>query len=458
MTALEDRLRAEFRAESDLVTPESIPALSLPEGGGGRLVPPRRGGSRRWPAWAAPAAAAAAVIAVIAGTFIMTHLVSGGHPPRREAGPFYAGLPSYYATTVEGDVVNNKYVESTVNGISILIHDTANGKVVTTISPPAPYNNFIVLAGSADGRTFVFGAERYYGNRGKSGYTGALDSKAPLRFVVVCVSAGSQVSGSAVNLPFQVLPGQEPSMALSPDGTKLAVAYGGGRVAYGGGRQTGIVRHTGFVRVVTLATGAVTTWQWPHISWTPLVSDKGAWSGDGRTLVMQQLTNGTAIPHTAPTWLLTSAGSGHPAQRLLLLRGPAGLSPPWMPFITPNGSELVGAVEHRTGGLLGKSVTGAFAVYSARTGALICTRARWSWVRTPRSPFINGPRPDVAWSNLSGSELLVVWPHHGLNRLGILTGTTVRLSGSPLPSLPAGYSALQNALQSASGIPTGMTW
>jgi hypothetical protein len=47
MTALEDRLRTELRAESQLVAPESIPALSLPGQEGRRLTVLRRRGTRR---------------------------------------------------------------------------------------------------------------------------------------------------------------------------------------------------------------------------------------------------------------------------------------------------------------------------------------------------------------------------------------------------------------------------
>ncbi len=66
MNELEDRLRAELRAESGLITPESISALSLPGHQGRRPATPRHRGPRRWPGRAAPLAAAAAVIAVIA--------------------------------------------------------------------------------------------------------------------------------------------------------------------------------------------------------------------------------------------------------------------------------------------------------------------------------------------------------------------------------------------------------
>ena len=77
MTVLEDRLRSELRAESELITPESIVPLRLP--GDTEHVPgvPRRRGSRQWPPWAIPLAAAAAAAAVIAGTFAVAHMLPG---------------------------------------------------------------------------------------------------------------------------------------------------------------------------------------------------------------------------------------------------------------------------------------------------------------------------------------------------------------------------------------------
>jgi hypothetical protein len=465
MTALEDRLRTELRAESQLVAPESIPTLSLPGQEGRRLTGRRGRGTRRWPAWVTPVAAAAAVTAVIAGTLTVSHMVSGDAPTRQAAArTSYSHLPPYYASTVQGSVV--RYVwKGSQDGTSVLgryikIRATATGKLVSTISPPKPYNNFILLTGTADGRTFIFGAERYWGFRGhRSPYTGALDPSAPMKFVMLRVSPDGHVHLSVVSLPFTILPGQQPSIALSPNGTRLAVAYGGGG-------------QTALVRVVTLATGDVRQWQWPHASWTPLLQGQGAWTADGRTLELQQWyvirgPRGKAPQrytpaNTTPTWLLNTAppgGANRPANKLLLLRAPAGLSAPWQPFITPDGNELVAPVAKRLGGLIHGRSTGEFAVYSARTGALIRIRARWTWSGARALGAGRFPDPVVAWSNFSGRQLLVVQPSDGINRLGVLTGNTVVLTRNDLlPSQPEGYAELQNALLQASGIPPDMTW
>ncbi len=141
-------------------------------------------------------------------------------------------------------------------GRSIQIRATATGKLVAAVSPPGPYNDFVLLTGTPEGRTFVFGAERYWGFRGAtSPLTGALDPTAPLRFVLLRPTADGLARWSALSVPFAILPGQRPSIALSPDGTMLAVAYGGGGQA-------------AILRVVTLATGQEdATAVPPHMTW-----------------------------------------------------------------------------------------------------------------------------------------------------------------------------------------------
>ena len=101
MTVLEDRLRSELRAESELITPESIVPLRLP--GDTEQVPgvPRRRGPRQWPPWVIPLAAAAAAAAVIAGTFAIAHVLPGTRG--RPAGPKYSAVPADYAYTVQGE-------------------------------------------------------------------------------------------------------------------------------------------------------------------------------------------------------------------------------------------------------------------------------------------------------------------------------------------------------------------
>ena len=290
--------------------------------------------------------------------------------------------------------------------------------------------------------------------------TAALDPAAPLKFVLLRVGSDGRAHWSARPVPVTVLPGQQPSIALSPDGTKLAVTYGGGGQA-------------AVLRVVTLGTGQMREWLWPQAPWTPLVQGQGAWTADGRTLVLQQWDVGrggtgssapassTPAGTTAVRIIDTTAPAGD--GRVLTLRGPAGLSAPWQPFITPDGSALVATTG--TGAFIpGRGeATGEFALYSARDGALIRTQARWTWSqsRPARGPAGGplGPMPAVAWSDASGSKLLVLLPRDGANRLAVLAGDGVTLAGGDLlPGSPGGYAALQGALLGISGVPAHMAW
>jgi WD40 repeat protein len=466
VNGLEEQLAVELQAESELITPESIKALRLPERGGRGVSPLWRRGARRWPAWVKPAAAAVAVAAVIVGTFVVLPLVSGG--PGQDGAvnqQSSSRLPAYYASTVQGDVA--RWVsQGTPTSVSVLgrylkVRATDTGELVTTVSPPGPYNDFMVLTGSGNGRAFVFGAARYFGYLpGSPQRSGALDPSAPVKFVVLRIGADGKARMSALPLPFTLPARSLSSIALSPDGTRLAVASGGdGRAAV--------------IRVVRLSTGEMREWNWPRVSWTPVIQQQGAWTADGRTLVVQQWyitgPDGKAPQRetpldTLPAWLLNTtapSGAGAAAGRLLLLHGPAGMSPPGQPFITPDGSQLIAPVSTpvRSAAEMRGRVAAEFAVFSARTGALVRTVAPSVWHRAGEPLRGGDPSPVVAWSNRSGTELLVIQPHDGLNRLGVLTGGTVRLSGSDLlPSQPGGYAALQSALQHASGIPPGMAW
>jgi hypothetical protein len=460
VNALEGRLRAELQAESELIRPAGIPPLSLPARNGRQAARPPVLGRRRWPAWLAPLAAAAAVLAVVAGALTAARVISGAPEPRPGPGTS-SHLPSYYAVTVSGNVVSytsgGTQYASSVLGRSIQIRATATGKLVATVKPPGPYNDFVVMTGSGDGQTFVFGAERYWGFRGaKSPLTGALDQEAPLRFVVLHVTPGGGVRQSGLSLPFAVRPGEQPSIALSPDGARLAVAYGGGG-------------QTAIVRVITLATGQGREWRWPRAQWTPLIQGQGSWTASGRTLAIQQwyVTRGAGKPPAkdapADTALVRLVDTATPASaatpgQLLALRAPAGLSAPWGEFITPDGSKLVAAMGTDTlRAVSAGKAGGEFAVYSTRTGALIRTLARWTWP-TARALGRNGI-PTVAWSDPSGSRLLVIQPHDGVNRLGVLTGGRFVLSGDDLlPRRPEAYASLQAALPDLDAVPPHMTW
>jgi len=339
VTVLEDRLRSELRAESELISPESIVPLRLP--GDTEHVPgvPRRRGPQQWPPWAIPLAAAAAAAAVIAGTFAAAHMLPGSGPEPRPAGPKYAALPANYAYTVQGDIYNytsrGTQYSASVTGRYLKVRSTATGKLLATVFPPKPYNNFSMITADASGTVFVLGAMRDWERHAKTRPQVYLENQTTLmRFLELRIGPSGQVQQSSLPLPVTVSPGQEPSIALSPEGSRLAVAFGGGRAP-------------AEVAVVSLGSGRVRRWVSPGVSWTPQLNYRGAWTADGRTLLLQEwpvlrspsrpALNRYHPPATTSVGLIDTLAPGGTlaAGRLLVLRPPAGESAPGDVFITP---------------------------------------------------------------------------------------------------------------------------
>jgi hypothetical protein len=476
VSALEDRLRRDLRTESGQITLDSLPDLRLPghaahqaghwwarpwRAGPGRGAPRAGGGPSAppptWRAWVKPLAAAAAVIAVIAGALAVSRTIQG-QPPVPGIPPDYASAPAYYAYGVQGNlysyVSHGTQYGASVQGRYIKVRATSTGKLLATVSPPKPYNDFSVLTGAANGRAFVFGAMRYWQrNAGPSPRLAARNQTTPMIFLLLRVTAGGHVQLSTLSLPETLTPQQGPSVALSPDGTRLAVAYS---------RGTGPV-----VQVVTLGSGQVRTWRQPRAAWRPVLVGRGGWSGNGRTLMVAEVPGTLLLParparrqYQPPTSttvkLLDTAarGSGLAASPVRTLRAPAGRSAPGTVFLTPDGTRLIGPVE--TDGLKDGGSAGELAVYSTHTGALLHTLAPWRWPGGYSAPGRGGfPKQQVAWSNVSGSQLIVLQPRNQLNVLGVLSdGSFAGMGGAMLPGSAAGYRELQYALRSSSQ----MTW
>ena len=88
---------------------------------------------------------------------------------------------------------------------------------------------------------FVFGAMRYWErNAGPSPRLEERDQVTPMKFLVLRITPAGRAQLSGLSLPETLTPGQLPSIALSPDGTRLAVAHGGsGQTADGAGDHAG---------------------------------------------------------------------------------------------------------------------------------------------------------------------------------------------------------------------------
>jgi hypothetical protein len=378
---------------------------------------------------------------------------------RLAAGPArYASAPAYYAYVVQGNIYNyvsNGTQYSDTANRYIKIRATATGRLLATISPPKPYNAVAGLTADASGRTFVFAAQRLWErNAGDLPRLFTRDDRTPMKFLLVHITPAGHLQRAVLSLPQAVTPAQVPTIALSPDGTRLAVAFG----ARG---------QTAVVQVITLATGQSRQWVAPHSVWRPVLSREGAWTAGGRTLAFEQrvISPSVVLRHVpATTWMrlldTTAPGTSLASSRLLVLRPPAGNWALEQPFLTPDGTKLIGPVAKEPpghGNGPNPPWTGELAVYSARTGALLNTLAPWVWRNlSPTAPGHGGvPEQTVAWSNRTGSQLIVLQPRDELNILGVLTGNTFAQAGGKLiPQQPPAYQELQYALRIAAPFPS----
>ncbi len=282
MSALEDRLRTELRAESELIAPESIPALSPPELGNHRAATPPRWGLRRWPTWVTPMAAAAAVLAVIIASLALSGVI-----PRRPAGTGPAGSSGVFAKVPRFFVALPQIAGRAIVGA------TATGTVLGTIAPPQPYTVFTWVAAAGDSRTFVLGAAPRV-------------DRGPVRFYRLVLGPSGH-PGRLTPLPIPTQTATVSGLALSADGSKLAVSLSPAR------GQTGSK-----IQVFSLATGTWREWAWPgqgtigEIS-LGVGSGSNSWEANNRTLLFE-VTTRTRIGWPGQLRLLDTAA---PAGSLL---------------------------------------------------------------------------------------------------------------------------------------------
>jgi hypothetical protein len=431
MNTVEDRLRAALRETAGEVTPQSVPPLRLH--GARRRGMAGPAARRRWSAWLAPLAAAASVTAVVAASLAISTAFHGGHrAASRPAGPF-AGLPPYYVVLAGKNpsptVMQRQFAE---------VRATATGATLARVTPPRPYRTFTAAAGAGDGHTFVLVAGPWavtYKDGGK------FIRETPTKFFLLHIGAGGRTTRLTA-LPIPRQPGGASSIALSPDGSRLAVPL---RDASVGGPA---------VQVFDVATGSEREWTWPGGG--PVTNNAGdegevlSWAADNRTLAFQQWVTGNII-HLRLLDTTAPGTSLRAASRLLLTWPGDGATWHYVhgkishvlfgfsAIITPDGSKIVAATEDLTKHPLSSAL--AFTEFSAATGKVVNVLGRW-----PIPGMYPGQTQDVLWANSSGSKLIVLAhkpgapakaPHSGNAadygiEFGVLSGNRF----TPLPGAP----------------------
>jgi hypothetical protein len=429
MNTLEDRIRAATAQTAEEIAPGSIRPLSLqdqvPPGRRARAGRAAKGGrgSARWPRVLIPIAAATSVIAVVAASLAITGNLSEGrsaaaraHAARPGTGrsepgkapqilsaasrAALASVPGFYVAMTPGYMGMNNRAQ---------VRATATGAVLATVAAPAPYNTFSWVSGAADDRTFVLAAQEWTpippGSAGEP--IEQRDDASPTKFFALHLSSDGRVAHLSA-LPIPVQPGSVwiDGIALSPDGSKLAVAV----------NSTGANADINpAIAVYTVATGARKQWVWLGSAVIGNQKPWGSplsWAADGRTLAFQiGAIDGTIevrlLDTDAPGGIMPSQlgvewtdGGVTGANGVVTIRGsrtsPANSLRGFNTLLTPDGTKIV----CRTTGTTVNGIT-EFDAATARVASDTYPQAT-----------------DVLWTNASGSTLIV----SNASTAGVLTG------------------------------------
>ncbi len=405
MNRLEDRLAAALRDTGEEIRPHSVPPLRL-DGAQRRVTVPRL--PRRWMAWLTPLAAAVAVAAVVATSLAISATFHGhargnspagasrwhGSPlgPRsalHKVPPYFVALPwEYEARTA-------------------MVRSTVTGRVLTTVRPPRPYQVFTFVSGTADDRTFVLAAQRWWNVA--SGQAGARaqnrDNTTHVAFFRLTFDPSTRtVHLTRLTVPEKIRARDLAGMGVSPDGTRLALDF----------RKS--------IQIINLATGATRAWTWPGAGWIGNFKPHGqifSWSADGKTLAFQQW--GGYLDSTEHVRLLDTTAPGHSlaAAKIILtfLNKEGALLGGGITLLTADGSKIVtatGFISPQDPRVSYSNVT----EFSVRTGKPVLSQDK----------FEPGGGQLVLWASPDGSALVVSDPRGAQTQdgrksiLGVLAG------------------------------------
>ena len=251
MSHVEDRIRAATRAVDGVV--REVRPLRLPPAGGAMPGPGARARrARHWRAWLVPATAAAAVLAIGITLVIVRDIPNGRVVPpassassSRPAVSYPSGseaVPEYYVA-LDGTGRGSAPYAATVGA-------TFTGARVATVNPPAG-STFAGVTAAADDRMFVLDAtscQRF----------AASSRLCPRTWYLLRLSPGATppVRLTRLRIPATAPGTQVQAMALSPDGSELALALQSDAAASGGAPES--------LTIYSVATGAaLRTWTGP---------------------------------------------------------------------------------------------------------------------------------------------------------------------------------------------------
>jgi hypothetical protein len=230
MTGTEERAVAAMRLPASAAAESPRPVRPSPSARRARpplLARPSRLAGHAWRLWLVPAGAAIAVFAIAVSLALVRSAPESALLPGTKAsasgapGPSGSlGVPPYYVTL---PAATGWYAyapptpQASSNATDLVVGETATGKRLATVAPPHGLT-FNVVTGAADDRTFVVGATSYLPNEK------TVRTNWPETWYLLRISPGSAHVAQLARLPVPTV-SYVTGMALSPDGTELAVSY-----------------------------------------------------------------------------------------------------------------------------------------------------------------------------------------------------------------------------------------
>jgi len=340
-----------------------------------------------------------------------------------------------------------------------VVRATATGSAMDTVVP-AGGRTVLAVTAAADDQTFILDAAPWV-----SSSSNANQNFEPRSFTKVSLGPDGRVLSLAA-VPLSVAAGRlMTGFALSPDGTKLAIAV----QPDNNKREPDLTE----IKVVTLATGATLTWTANGtVGFGPDDARSLSWTANERTLAFDWTASGPGV-HTG-VWLLNlDTGGGSllaDSREAVILVNQASLNPAPLPtsttvpvirpastsagqpvtpptcqedsIVTPDGSAIVcGAITalnetvKANGGGLQRGAETEFFEYSPASGKVARVLGHWTFGR------VGALSVEVLWSNASGSVLIGVIPDGGGGRVGVIRGNEF----TPLPATVASVPSLSGA-------------
>jgi hypothetical protein len=297
--SIEDRLRAATRARTALV--RDIRPLELPD-----KLPARARRARRWLTWGAPIGAAALVTA-LALVLVMLRQADGPRPgpaAPTTSSSIPASIPRYYVALAypSGTPVSKL---STAR-LQAVIGDGRTGPTLAVVPPPSG-QSFSGVTAAADDRTFVV-----------SSYWAA---QRETTWYLLRITPGAAHPAQLTKLPIKPLPAQPTGLALSPDGSELAIMFATSSLQ---------------LQTYSVSSGApLGTWHTDTAHW--MLRTQGAnayglsWSADDRHIAFRfDAYAGNSSDHlvTVRTLDVTAAGHDLIADSRLVLQVPLAVTKP----------------------------------------------------------------------------------------------------------------------------------